>query len=535
MLPRILGMTASPPSHVVIVGCGFAGTSALWQLVDRHPVRRITVFEASGVFGPGYPYRLDDCADYLINNTTDTMCLVPGHRRAFLDWLASQQRADDPRGHLPRRDYGRFLADTVRAAQTSAAIKGIQVELIAAEVTALQEPAQGGVRVLWHGGDVAADAAILTTGRCPDRQAAPSPPPGATAIYVPAHIGGDALDALPLDATCHVLGASLSAYDIVNRLFAPRTGCSFVRDATGTLQYVPGPNVRQVVLCSRSGRLKKMHSRTPRPIRRTRLVAPVLADMARQGGLTLDAIRTLIDEEAAAHGCAVDWPQVLAPYAGCASAEAVNRRAGDLLAADLAAARSGDGANFLADLADDAQALLWQVFAQGWLRPDQQRLYRSQVESALLGYAATCPIPTAERLLALHRAGRLVVRTGVHDVALRPDGSAYTIGHRFGVEQARVLVNATGAVDRRVTSPHQGALLASLRAQGLAQPYLLDGEASDGVAVDLRTFRLAGSRCTYAANMLLWGPAFFTSSAFTMASVVEQLLAGLFAAQPVSP
>lgn len=527
-------MTSSHSAHIVIVGCGFAGTSALWQLVDRHPVQRITVFEASGVFGPGYPYRPDDCADYLINNTTDTMCLVPGNRRAFLDWLASQQRASDPQGHLPRRDYGRFLADAVRAAQTSAAIKGIQVELIAAEVTALQEPAEGGVRVLWHGGDVAADAAILTTGRCPDREAARPPPAGATALYVPAHIGGDALDALPLDATCHVLGASLSAYDIVNRLFAPRTGCSFVREA-GVLQFVPGPNARQVVLCSRSGRLKKMHSRTPLPIRRTRLVEPVLADMARQGGLTLDALQALIDQEAAAHGCAIDWPQVLAPYADCDSAEAVNQRAGALLAADIAAARSGDGANFLADLANDAQALLWQVFAQGWLRPDAQRRYRTQVESALLGYAATCPIPTAERLLALHRAGRLVLRTGVHDVTLRPDGSAYAIGHRFGEEQATVLVNATGAVDRRVLSPRQGPLLASLRAQGLAQPFMLDGEASDGVAVDLRTFQLAGSRCTYAANMLLWGPAFFTSSAFTMASVVEQLLAGLFAGPPVSP
>ncbi|KQP12252.1 hypothetical protein ASF43_22355 [Pseudorhodoferax sp. Leaf267] len=503
--------------------------------MDRHPVRRITVFEASGVFGPGYPYRLDDCADYLINNTTGTMCLVPGHRRAFLDWLAGQQRAIDPRGHLPRREFGRFLADTVRAAQTSAAIKGIQVELIGAEVTGLQEPAHGGVRVQWHGGEVAADAAILTTGRCPDRQAAPRAPAGAGAVYVLAHIGGDALDDLPLDATCHVLGASLSAYDIVNRLFAPRTGCSFVRDAAGVLQYRAGPNARQVVLCSRSGRLKKMHSRTPLPIRRTRLVAPVLAGLARQGGLTLAAIQALVDEEAAAHGQAVDWPQVLAPYANCDSAEAVNRHAGALLAADIAAASGGDGANFLADLADNAQDLLWQVFAQGWLRPDQQRLYRTHVESAVLTYAATCPIPTAERLLALHRAGRLVVRTGVHGVALQPDGSAYTIAHRFGLEQARVLVNATGAVDRRVASPHQGALLASLHAQGLAQPYRLDGEVSDGVAVDLQTFRLDGSRCTYAANMLLWGPAFFTSSAFTMASVVEQLLAGLFAAHPVSP
>ena len=41
------------PRHVAIVGCDFAGTTALLHLVDRHPVREITVFEASGCFGPG--------------------------------------------------------------------------------------------------------------------------------------------------------------------------------------------------------------------------------------------------------------------------------------------------------------------------------------------------------------------------------------------------------------------------------------------------------------------------------------------------
>jgi hypothetical protein len=34
------------------------------------PVREITIFEASGEFGPGYAYRPSECRDYLINNTT---------------------------------------------------------------------------------------------------------------------------------------------------------------------------------------------------------------------------------------------------------------------------------------------------------------------------------------------------------------------------------------------------------------------------------------------------------------------------------
>ena len=64
------------PAHVALIGCGFTGTSAFFQLVDRYPVKEITIFEASGRFGPGYPYQPDECHDYLINNTTDTIHML---------------------------------------------------------------------------------------------------------------------------------------------------------------------------------------------------------------------------------------------------------------------------------------------------------------------------------------------------------------------------------------------------------------------------------------------------------------------------
>ncbi len=75
------------PRHVAVVGCGFTGTSALHQLVETYPVRAVTIFEKTGDFGPGYPYRTSEAPDYLINNTADTMGIVPEDRRAFLRWL----------------------------------------------------------------------------------------------------------------------------------------------------------------------------------------------------------------------------------------------------------------------------------------------------------------------------------------------------------------------------------------------------------------------------------------------------------------
>lgn len=525
---------ASTPHHVAIVGCGFAGTSALWQLVQRFPVKHITVFEASGEFGPGYPYRGDDSGDYLINNTTDTMCLVPSHRGAFLDWLKLSQHpgAASPSGHLPRREFGAFLKEVVRASLVDAAIKHIRVDLIPHEALGLSELPDGAAEIRWQGGRVTADAVILTTGRCPDAELIPPAPADATARYWPTHIRQADLDSMPLDADVHVMGASLSAYDIVNRLYAPATGCEFVRDAAGTLTFVGGDNRRRLVLASRSGRLKKVQGPKSSVIRRTRLTASELARRAQaSGGLTLEDIQDLVNEEALNHGVAVDWPSVFDPYQGCEDAADVDARAGAILAQDLEAARAGGTRNFLVDLVGDAQMLLWDLFANRWLRPDQERRYRRQLERALLCYAAPCPIPTAERLLALHQAGRVVFRQGADDLRLDDSGEHWAYAHRFGTERARFVINATGSVDRRLQSPRQGPLMTSLRDAGLLKPFVLDGEASDGVAVDMKTFRSLHAPNVYVANMSLWGPGFFTSSAFLMANVVERAVAAMFEAR----
>jgi hypothetical protein len=520
-------VAAVTPAHVAIVGCGFAGTSALWQLVDRFPVARITVFEASGEFGPGYPYREDDCPDYLVNNTTDTMCLASTNRRAFVEWLRATGHpgADDPRGHLPRGEFGRFLREVVRAAVASAAIKGIRVDLVPHEVTAIEEPAAGGVRLRWTGGEILADAALLATGRCPDASRVAAPPPGAAARLVSRHVRDDTLDAVAADATVHVLGASLSAYDVVNRLFSSRTGARFVRGPDGMLRFDGGPNARRVVLASRSGRLKKVGSAAPSRIARTRLTMPVLETLAAErGGLVLEDLLRLADEEAAGHGASIDWDAVRAPYAGCDDADAVDARAGALLARDLAAAREGGRANFLLELVGDCQRLLWDAFAARLLRADEERRYRRDVETAMLCWAAPCPIPTAERLLALHRAGRLVVRRGAGVPVLEADGAAWTLPHAYGTERATVLVDCSGAVERRLAAPGQAPLYAAARASGLMRPYARDGVEAEGVDVDMATHRAIGSRAVYVVGMMLWGPGFFTSSAFMTARAVERSL-----------
>jgi len=521
------------PAHVALIGCGFTGTSAFFQLVDRYPVKEITIFEASGRFGPGYPYQPDECRDYLINNTNDTMCLVPSNRRGFVEWLrAHPEQAPnlDEKGHLPRSVYGAFLEDVFASARTAAAVKGIRVQLIPAEATAIREDAEGRVHIGWKKGETVADMAILATGRCPDFDAYEHPPEGSGARYIANHVMSGDFDDLALDATVHLLGTSLSAYDVVNRLFSPDTGCRFERDSNGELAFVPGPNERRVVMCSRGGRLKNMQSRTPMAILRRHFTEAGLQAAAGEHGLKLVDVADLIRQEAAAHGAAIDWPEVMDPYAGCQSAKDTNRRIGALLEAAIESAKGTGSENFLVEFFTDAQVTVWDSFAKRLLTPDAERAYRAEVETAVLSYVASCPIPTAEKLLALHRSGRLTVLKGVREVALGAAGSHYAITHAFGVARASVLVNTTNSVDRRVMSTRQSALIRNLAESGLLSPYTRDGEEMNGAAVDMATFRAIGARKIFLANMFLWGPGFFTSSAIMMATIVDRLLKAAFSA-----
>ena len=61
---------------------------------------------------------------------------------------------------------------------------------------------------------------------------------------------------------------------------------------------------------------------------------------------------------------------------------------------------------------------------------------------------------------------------------------------------------------------------------------------ADGAAVDMATLRATGSRHIHLTGMWLWGPGFFTSSAFMMARAAQTVLAALYpghVAAPTSP
>lgn len=518
---------ASPLEHIAVVGCGFAGTSLLYQLVDRHAAVRISVFETTGDFGPGYAYRAEECADYLINNTTDTMCLTRSSRRAFFDWLETKRAPDasvDGKGHQPRAKYGEFLKEVFNSTLSSAAARGIEVTLVPFEATGIRKLEDERINIAWAEGNVSVDVAVLTTGRCPDRDQYPAPPEGSGALYLPNQVMTPEMEQIPLDATVHILGASLSAYDALNRLFSARTGCRFERSSDGKLAFRAGNNRRRVILCSRSGRLKAVQSLYPMHLKREVITASSLRASADDQGLSLEQVRRLIDGEAQRHGINLDWRQIIEPYAGCSSQSALTARAGELLKLAIQAATDPGQTNFLVDLFADTQFAVWDAFADQLLSSEAEATYRSRVETAALAYAAPCPVPTAEKLLALLESGQLEVRRGIREVSFDESRDGYVIEHDFGADLGAVLINATGMTYRDVDHPQQDPLTKNLAAQNLIRPYRRGGNALGGAEVDMNTFQLKGAANIYLANMLLWGPGFFTSSALTMAMVTERIV-----------
>ena len=172
--------------------------------------------------------------------------------------------------------------------------------------------------------------------------------------------------------------------------------------------------------------------------------------------------------------------------------------------------------------------MLSDAFAQHLLPAAEGRACRSDFETTLLCYAAPCPIPTAQRLLAPHRAARLQVRRGAGQVTLAEDGSHDRITHAHGVDGARVLSTPPARSTDGSTAPASRLLVASLRDAGQLRAYSRNGVELDGADVDMASFRARGSRNIFVANMVLWGPGFFTSSAFMMAAIVERLLTAIF-------
>jgi uncharacterized NAD(P)/FAD-binding protein YdhS len=199
---------------IAIVGGGASGTLVAIHLLREAAARRtplrIALIDRHGRHGLGQAYSTAHPA-HLLNAPADAMSALAGDPGHLTRWAAAAGLPHD--GFLPRRDYGRYLTDSLAAAERSAR-PAARVSRITADVVAIRRHTRSHARALrLHlaaDGRIDADAVVLAAGNLPP--AAPCPVPRDR--YIPDPWEPGALDAAADGSPVAVLGTGLSMLDV---------------------------------------------------------------------------------------------------------------------------------------------------------------------------------------------------------------------------------------------------------------------------------------------------------------------------------
>ncbi len=283
---------------IAIVGGGASGTLAaiylLREAASRRTPLRVALIDRYGRHGLGQAYSTTHPA-HLLNSPSDAMSALAGDPGHLTRWAAAAGLPHD--GFLPRRAYGRYLTDSLAAAERSAR-PAARVSRITADVVAIRRHSRSRSHSHSHDrgrshsralrlhlaadGRIDADAVVLAAGNLPP--AVPCPVPQDR--YIPDPWEPGALDAAADGSPVAVLGTGLSMLDVAIAL----TGAH------------PDTVVHAI---SRHALLPREHS-WPRP------VAAVSAGPAiRATGGTLRLTRLIRDIRASAAAYSGDWQDVV--------------------------------------------------------------------------------------------------------------------------------------------------------------------------------------------------------------------------------
>ncbi|HVW92121.1 MAG TPA: FAD/NAD(P)-binding protein [Devosia sp.] len=199
-------MTDSP-LEVTIIGGGASGVLlAIHLLRDLEADIRLTLVERRQAVGQGVAYSTVQ-ADHILNVPASNMSALPDDPDHFWHWLKARvPEYTDPWVFAPRRLYGDYLGDTLRAA---AAPEPGRLRIVHAECLELAETSTGIAARLDNGESVANDIAVLAVGH--EEQ-----PARGRGIAV--RVGSERDTPLPAGAPVMILGSGLSMVDAWLRL-----------------------------------------------------------------------------------------------------------------------------------------------------------------------------------------------------------------------------------------------------------------------------------------------------------------------------
>jgi uncharacterized NAD(P)/FAD-binding protein YdhS len=197
---------------IAIVGGGASGTLAalylLHEAASRRTPLRVALIDRHGRHGLGQAYATTHPA-HLLNSPVGAMSALAGDPGHLARWAAEAGLPHD--GFLPRGAYGRYLTESLAAAERPA-WPAARISRIIATVVAIRRCSQGRALRLHLAADgrIDADAVVLATGNLPPLAPGPVPPDR----YVADPWEPGALDAVADGSPVAVLGTGLSMLDV---------------------------------------------------------------------------------------------------------------------------------------------------------------------------------------------------------------------------------------------------------------------------------------------------------------------------------
>lgn len=203
--------------QIAIVGGGASGTLTAVQLLRRASAGEfslhVTLLDREGRHGLGQAYGTTDPA-HLLNATAGQMSALPDDPEHLTRWAGVP-----PSTFLPRKEYGRYLRETLAEAERGA--PGSRLTRLRAEVVAIfEEPAESArpLRlVLADGAELRADAAVLATGNV--ASSLPFPAPASSRIITDPWAPGT-LEAITDGSPVVIVGTGLTMLDLAMTITA---------------------------------------------------------------------------------------------------------------------------------------------------------------------------------------------------------------------------------------------------------------------------------------------------------------------------
>ena len=181
-----------PGAVIAVVGGGASGSLTAVQLLRRAAALRlplrVVLIDRHDRHGLGQAYSTEHGA-HLLNAMAGQMSALPDDPDHLVRWAASDSGADSATHRaragdrdvgrttfLPRRDYGRYLRDTLADAEHEA-LPVARLTRVRSDVLAVRHTAAGRpVRLILSDGQLDADVVVLATGNAPARLPFDAPP-----------------------------------------------------------------------------------------------------------------------------------------------------------------------------------------------------------------------------------------------------------------------------------------------------------------------------------------------------------------------